>query len=193
MRRFYDRCIPPSTYRKYRRSQTAGIAAIMDPTFPMIVAFILLFAQVAQTPQVVQYGDYEITVPHGWTAQGVGRDASLKHATGASLLILNSRSTNDFSNFTVHMAEGVANPLGFATISKPRHFSNSNQEWFEYDIRGNRLADHRRILYRAIRTGSGLTEIIFESAEDRFDILLPEALSIASSLKSVPRKVRVRK
>ena len=159
----------------------------------MVVAFILFFAQVAQTPQVVRNGDYEITVPHGWTAKEVGNVASLKHTTGASLLVINSRSTKDFSGFTEHEAEGVANPLGFATISKPRHFSNSNQEWFEYDIRGNRLADHRRILYRAVRTPAGLTEIIFESAEDRFDILLPEALSIASSLKSVPRKVRVRK
>jgi hypothetical protein len=159
----------------------------------MVVAFILLFAQVTQSSQVLQNGDYEITVPHGWTADWVGSGSRLKHTSGASLQIINSRSTNDFRSFTERMAEGVANPLGFATISKPRHFSNSEQEWFEYDIRGNRLADHRRILYRAVRTHTGLTEIIFESAEDRFDILLPEALSIASSLKSVPRKVRVRK
>jgi hypothetical protein len=116
----------------------------------------------------------------------------IKHATGASLLVLNSRSTNDFGGFTEHAAERFANPLGFATIGKPRHFSNSNQEWFEYDIRGNRLADRRRILYLAVQSGTGLTETIFESAEDRFDVLLPEALSIASSLKSIPRKVRVR-
>ena len=159
----------------------------------MVVAFILLFAQVTQSPQVVQNGDYEITVPHGWRAEWVGRDSTLKHTSGASLQIINSRSTNDLSGFTERRAEGVANPLGFATISKPRHFSNSDQEWLEYDIRGIRLADHRRILYRAVKTHAGLTEIIFESAEDRFDILLPEALSVASSLKSVPRKVRVRK
>ena len=159
----------------------------------MVVALILLFAQVNQTPEVVRDGDYEITVPYGWKAERVGPNATLKHTTGATLLVLNSRSTGDFSRFTERMAEGVANPLGFATISKPRHFSNSDQEWFEYDIRGNRLADHRRILYRAVRTGTGLTEIIFESAEDRYDLLLPEALSIASSLKSVPRKIRVRK
>jgi hypothetical protein len=159
----------------------------------MVVAFILLLAQATQIPQVVQNGDYEITVPHGWTADWVGSGPRLKHTSGASLVIMNSRSTDDFSSFTNRMAEGVANPLGFAIISKPRHFSNSDQEWYEYDIRGNRLADHRRILYRAVRSHTGLTEIIFESAEDRFDILLPEALSIASSLKSVPRKVRVRK
>jgi hypothetical protein len=159
----------------------------------MVVAFILLFAQVSQSPQVVQNGDYEITVPHGWTAEWVGGNSWLKHTSGASLRIINSRSTNDFIGLTQRMAEGVANPLGFATISKPRHFSNSDQEWFEYDIRGNRLADHRRILYRAVKTHTGLTEIIFESAEDGFDILLPEALSVASSLKSVARKVRVRK
>ncbi len=158
----------------------------------MVVALILLFAQSTQSAQIVREGEYEITVPYGWTAERVGRDASLKHTTGASLTVINSRSTNDFRSFTERMAEGVANPLGFATISKPRHFSNSDQEWFEYEIRGNRLADHRKILYRAVRTRTGLTEIIFESAEDRYNILLPEALSIASSLKSVPRKVRVR-
>jgi hypothetical protein len=160
----------------------------------MILAFIFLFAQAqaAQAPRVLRDGGYEITVPHGWTAVEVGSLAMLKHATGASLLVVNSRTTNDFSGFTEHAAERVANPLGFATIGKPRHFSDSNQEWFEYDIRGNRLADRRRILYRAVRSGTGLTEIIFESAEDRFDVLLPEALSIASSLKSIPRKVRVR-
>ena len=166
------------------------------PQFPLIVAFILLFtqtAQVAPTPQVFREGDYEITVPHGWMADRFGRDATLKHITGASLIIINSQSTNNFDGFTTQAAERVANPLGFATISEPRHFRDSSQEWYEYDIRGNRLTDHRKILYRAVRTKTGLTQIIFESAEDRFDILLPEALSIASSLKSVPRKVRVRK
>jgi len=160
----------------------------------MILVFIVLFAQAqtAQSSKVVLNGDYEITVPYGWTAEMVSRDAKLKHATGASLLVVNSRSTNDFRGFTEHAAEGFANPLGFATIGKPRHFSDSNQEWVEYDIRGNRLADRRRMLYRAVRSRSGLTQIIFESAEDRFDVLLPEALSIASSLKSIPRKVRVR-
>src|SRR5437868_13385389 len=139
----------------------------------MVLTLILLFLQLPQPTQVVRTGDYEITVPHGWMAELVGRDAILKHTTGASLRIINSRSTTDFRGFTEHEAEGVANPLGFATISKPRHFSNSDQEWFEYDIRGKGLADHRKILFRAVRTRSALTEIIFESAEDRFDILVP--------------------
>jgi len=159
----------------------------------MVVAFVLLLAQVTQLPTVLQGGGYEITVPHGWTAQMVTRDARLVHVSGATLLVMTSHAGQRVDTLTQRTAEGLANPLGFATISKPRHFNNSDQEWFEYDIRGNRLTDHRRILYRAVRTTTGLTEIIFESAEDRFDALLPEALSIASSLKSVPRKVRVRK
>jgi hypothetical protein len=160
----------------------------------MILVFILLFqAQAAQAPKVVRHGDYEVTVPNGWTAVEVGGGVTmLKHATGASLLVLNSRLTNDFNDFTEHAAERVANPLGFARIGKPRHFSDSNQEWFEYDIRGNRLADRRRILYRAVRSRTGLTQITFESAEDRFDVLVPEALSIAASLKSIRRKVGMR-
>jgi hypothetical protein len=158
----------------------------------MVVAFIFLLAQIAQPPAVLQGGGYEITVPYGWTARMVTRDANLVHVSGATLMVMTSRGDQRVNNLIERTAEGLANPLGFATISKPRHFNNADQEWFEYDIRGNRLTDHRRILYRAVRTKTGLTEIIFESAEDRFDVLLPEALSIASSLKSVPRKVRVR-
>ena len=159
----------------------------------MVVAFILLLFQITQPPQVVRGGDYEITVPHGWTSERtLNRSFNLTHTTGASLRVLTSRSTRNFRSYAQGVAENLANPLGFETISTPQHFSNAEQEWYEYDIRGNRLTDHRRLLYRAIRTTTGLTEIIFENSEERFETLLPEAMSIASSLKLVPRKVRVR-
>ena len=159
----------------------------------MFAAFILLFAQLAQAPTVVKGYGYEVTVPYGWKALDVGPGVTrLEHTTGATLLIANSRPTREFNSVTHDAAERLANPLGFATIGEPRHFRDSSQEWFEYDIRGNRLTDRRRILYRAIRSKSGLTEIIFVSAEKRYNALVNEALSIASSLKSIPRKVRVR-
>ena len=159
----------------------------------MVVAFILLLAQLSQGPVVVQGLDYEISVPNGWKAQDVGNINRLEHVTGSTLLITRSRRPEQYQTDTHRTAERLANPLGFATIGEPRHFRDSKQEWFEYDIRGNRLANHRRILYRAIRNEDGWTEIIFESPENRYDALVSEALSIASSLKSIPRKVRVRK
>jgi hypothetical protein len=45
------------------------------------------------------------------------------------------------------------------------------------------VAAHRRILYRAIRNPkdpANVTEIIYENSEDRFNVLLTEAQSIAT-------------
>jgi hypothetical protein len=155
-------------------------------------ASLFLFLQLAQPPVVIQRFGYEITVPHGWTALMVSRDARLEHTTGATLTIRKSKLQEAFETVTYRATEVLANPLGFARIEKPRWFKDSAQEWMEVDIRGNRLTDHRRILYRAIQNRDELTEIIFESPENRFDALAPEALSIAASQKSVGGKVGMR-
>lgn len=157
-----------------------------------LLSYVFLSAQVAQPPTVIRGSDYEITVPYGWKALTVSGFARLEHSAGASLQITRPRPTEEFNSFVRRAAERLATPLGFAKIAEPRHFRDSSQEWFEYDIRGNRLSDRRRILYRAIRNESGLVEIVYENSEERFDVLLSEALSIASSWKSVPRKIRVR-
>ena len=86
-------------------------------------------------------------------------------------------------------------PLGFAKLGEPRHFKGATEEWVQYEIRGNRLTDHRRILYRAVRRGSGFFELVYENSEDRFDVLLTETQEIASSLQAIieappPRRVR---
>ena len=160
---------------------------------PALLSFIFLPGQLTQPPAVIRGGDYEITVPYGWKALEVSYGfARLEHSAGASLQISRPRPSEDFDSFVRRAAERLANPLGFAKIGEPRHFRDSKQEWVEYDVRGNRLSEPRRILYRAIRNATGLTEIVYENSEDRFDILVSEALSIASSLKSVPRKIRVR-
>jgi hypothetical protein len=158
------------------------------------LALVFVLFQVTQPPNVIRGYDFEITVPHGWKALEANANVSrLEHSSGATLLVTKSRPTEEFDRYTRRAVERLANPLGFARIGEPRRFRDSNQEWVEYDVRGNRLAERRRILYRAIRNESGLTEIVYENSEDRFDVLLSEALSIASSLKSIPRKVRVRK
>lgn len=156
----------------------------------LVVSLVL---QLVQQPAVIRGGDCEITVPYGWKALIVGCAAArLEHSAGASLRISRPRPSEDLDSFVGRAAERLATPLGFAKIAEPRHFRDSSQEWFEYDIRGNRLSERRRILYRAIRNESGLVEIVYENSEERFEVLLSDALSIASSLKSVPRKVRVR-
>ena len=76
-------------------------------------------------------------------------------------------------------------PLGFAKLSEPQHFKGTNEEWVQYEIRGNRQTEHRRILYRAFRRCSGLFELVYENNEDRFDQLLTEAQEIASSLQTI--------
>ena len=77
------------------------------------------------------------------------------------------------------------NPLGFAKLGEPRYFKDAHDEWVQYEIQGNRLADHRRILYRALRRDTGYFEIVYEASEDGFDVLLTEAQSIASSVQAI--------
>jgi hypothetical protein len=129
----------------------------------------------------------EIAVPQGWTVELYGVDLVLKHSTGASLRVVTNRRTEDLQGFAERAADGLAYPLGFAVISVPVHFSDAKEEWFQYEIRGNRLAEHRRILYRAIRnanSSSGVTEIVYENSEERFSVLLTEAQSIATQFLS---------
>jgi hypothetical protein len=76
-------------------------------------------------------------------------------------------------------------PLGFASLSDPHTFKDTHEEWIEYEIHGNRLADHRRLLYRAMRHDSSFYSIVYEAGEDQFDALLTDAHSIASSVQAV--------
>jgi hypothetical protein len=114
----------------------------------------------------------------------VGSDLRVTHATGASLLVIRSRRTQDLASYAQGAAEGWANPLGFARIGEPHHFSDASHESFEYEIHGNRLAERRRIFYRATRNSTGLVEIMYENNEARFDTLLTEVHSIVTQFLS---------
>ena len=86
-------------------------------------------------------------------------------------------------------------PLGFAKLGEPRFFKDSHDEWVQYEIVGNRLSDHRRLLYRALRRDTNFFEFVFEAGEDRFDLLLTEAQGIATSVQAIieappPRRAR---
>jgi hypothetical protein len=76
-------------------------------------------------------------------------------------------------------------PLGFAKLGEPKNYKDTHDEWVEYEIRGNRLSDHRRILYRALRRGASYYGIVYEASEQDYEALLTDAQYIASSVQAV--------
>ena len=124
-------------------------------------------------------------VPQGWRTLNGGGDVLLEHVSGASLLVRRIIQTKNLTDYAQQQAERVMYPLGFAKLGDPRFFKDVHDEWVQYEIRGNRLSEHRRILYRAFRRGASLFELVYENNEDRFDLLLTEAQEIASSLQTL--------
>jgi hypothetical protein len=139
----------------------------------------------APVPAPVRGDRFQIIVPQGWKTLNGGGDVLLEHTTGASLLIRRITQTKNLTDYAQQQAERVMNPLGFARLGEPRFFKDVHDEWVQYEIKGNRLADHRRILYRALRRDAGYFEFVYEASEDRFDGLLTEAQSIASSVQVI--------
>ena len=84
-------------------------------------------------------------------------------------------------------------PLGFATIGQPQSFKDIREEWIQYDIRGKRLTDDRRILYRLLRRDTNYFEFIYEASDEGFEKLLTEAQEIASSVQAIIEKPPVRR
>ena len=130
----------------------------------------------------------EFSVPQGWntiTFSPVYLD--IEHSSGATLRVGRRRLADNLQNFAARSADGIAYPLGFAEIGPPRHFVDGKKEWFQYEIRGNRMAAHRRILYRAMRDpddSASVIEMTYENSEDRFSVLLTEAQSITTQFLS---------
>ena len=155
----------------------------MDP----VKIFLLIFTafQVSQPATPVRGDRFQIAVPQGWKVLNACDDVILQHSSGASLLLLRAMATTRLEDFAEKQAERIMAPLGFAKLGEPQHYKNGNEEWVQYEIRGNRVAEHRRILYRVFRRGAGLFELVYESSEDRFDQLLTEAQEIASSLQTL--------
>ena len=152
-----------------------------------LILTLLAALQVAQAPEPAQVrGDrFQIIVPQGWKTLNGGDDVLLEHDSGASLLVRRITQTKNLTDYAQQQAERVMNPLGFAKLGEPRYFKDSHDEWVQFEIQGNRLADHRRILYRALRRDAGYFEIVYEASDDRFEALLTEAQSIASSVQAI--------
>jgi hypothetical protein len=150
-----------------------------------ILLLIFTTLQVSQPTTSVRGDRFQIAVPQGWKVLIAGNDIVLEHSSGASLLLLRATPASNLENFAERQAERIMAPLGFAKLAEPQHFKGANQEWVQYEIRGNRLDEHRRILYRAFRRGAGLFELVYENSDDRFELLLTEAQEIASSLQTL--------
>lgn len=160
-----------------------------------VIILFLFFAtvQASQPPASVRGDRFQIAVPQGWKTLTAGGDILLEHSTGASLLLRRVGPARNLNDFAQQQAERVMTPLGFAKLGEPQRFKGTNEEWVQYEIRGNRLSDHRRILYRAVHRGSSFFELVYENREDRFDVLLTEAQEIASSLQPLIETPPVRR
>jgi hypothetical protein len=158
-----------------------------------VIVLILAALQIAQpqaaqpttTPATARGDRFQIAVPQGWKILTAGSDVVIEHSTGASLLVLRTDPVKNLQEYALQQAERVMSPLGFAKLGDPRTFKDAHEEWIEYEIRGNRLADHRRILYRAMRRATAYYSIVYEAPEDEFEALLTDAQSIASSVQTV--------
>ena len=150
-----------------------------------ILVFILAIIQAAEPPVAVRGDRFQISVPQGWKILNSGGDVVLEHSSGASLLLLRANTTTNLNDFAERQAERIMTPLGFARLGEPQRYKGTNEEWVQYEIRGNRFAEQRRILYRAFRRGGGLFEFVYENSDEQFEVLLTEAQEIASSLQAI--------
>jgi hypothetical protein len=154
----------------------------------MLPWFLIAFfgvQQGGQTPSVIRTPTLQVMAPHGWEVREASSDIWLQHASGASLRVIRSRQGRNLERFAYEGVERIMRPLGFAKFEGPRSFKDSEGGSLQYEIRGNRLSERRRILYRAVQRKENVIEILYENSEDRFDILLSEAQGIASSLELV--------
>jgi hypothetical protein len=127
---------------------------------------------------------FQIYVPQGWRTLNDGGYVLLEHSSGASLLVQRIIKPNNLPDYAQRQAERIMLPLGFAKLGEPQSFKNGSDEWIQYEIRGNRLTAHRHILYRVLRRETGFFEVVYEAAEDQFDLLLTEAEGITSSVQA---------
>lgn len=145
------------------------------------------------TTASVRGDKFQILVPQGWKTLNDGGFVLLGHTSGASVLFQRASRAGSLSDFAQRQAERVMLPLGFATIGQPQSFKDIREEWIQYDIRGKRLTDDRRILYRLLRRDTNYFEFIYEASDEGFEKLLTEAQEIASSVQAIIEKPPVRR
>ena len=147
----------------------------------------------AAAPATVRGDRFQIAVPRGWKVLTSDADVVLEHTSGASLLIVRVEVTRNLSEYAQQQAERIMSPLGFPKLSEPRNYKDAHDEWVEYEIRGTRQADHRRILYRALHRGTAFYGVVYEASEDQYDALLTDAQSIVESMQNLIQSAPARR
>jgi len=152
----------------------------------MLALVALQTAQSAVPAAPTVRGDrFQLIVPQGWRTLSTGSYVLLEHSSGASLLFERIARPTSLADYAQHQAERIMTPLGFATLGEPRLFKDTHEEWVQYEIRGNRSTEHRRVLYRVLRRDTNFFEFVYEAPEDQFDVLLTDAQGIASSVQTI--------
>jgi hypothetical protein len=163
----------------------------------LLILSMLQNAQLPSTsaPPAIRGDRFQLIVPQGWRTLNDGGFVLLAHSSGASLLVERISKTANLAEYAERQAERVMAPLGFAKLGAPQGFKSDHDEWVQYEIRGNRLSEPRRLLFRAFRKDSNFFEFVYEAPEDHFDALLTEAQGIVTSVQATieappPRRPR---
>jgi hypothetical protein len=159
----------------------------------ILLSVLLQAAQIPAASPSARGDRFQLAVPQGWKTLNEGSYILLEHSSGASLLVQRVTRPTNLANYAQRQAERVMSPLGFAKMGEPRFFKDTRDEWVQYEITGNRLTDHRRILYRVLRRDTNFFESIYEARENQFDVLLTEAQGIASSVQTLMEAPPVRR
>ncbi|HLH30934.1 MAG TPA: hypothetical protein VKY31_06995 [Terriglobia bacterium] len=150
---------------------------------------ILALLQSTQAPalQAVRGDRFQVSVPQGWKVltSDTSGDVVLDHSSGASLLIIRVQPPKSLQDYAQDQAERIMAPLGFAKLGEPKYSKEGKDEFVEYQIRGNRLSEHRRILYRALHRGTAYYCIVFEAPEDQYEALVTDAQNVAASVEAL--------
>ena len=146
-------------------------------------------------PPAVRGDRFEIVVPQGWKTLNTGGFVLLQHESGASLLVQRIIRTANLTDYARRQAERIMAPLGFAKLSDSLHFKDTNEEWVQFEIVGNRISDPHQLVYRVLRRNTGFFESIYEAPQTHFAQLLTEAQGIVSSVQAIienppPRRPR---
>src|SRR5262249_29650650 len=128
---------------------------------------------------------YSVLIPHGWkVADRLAADIVLEHSSGATFSYNNVATRgSDLAAVAQLGVDRTMRPLGFASFGNPLQRKLNGYPAVQYEIHGNRLSEHRRVLYLAVQREDSFYEVIYENSESGFDLLLPEVEHIGASIE----------
>jgi hypothetical protein len=127
---------------------------------------------------------FGVLVPYGWKVDNLQTQSiQIEHTSGATFIFRSIRGKGDLETFAREGVDRVMMPLGFATFGDPLKRKVNGAPAIQYEIQGNRLSRHRKLLYIAIAREDGYYETIYENDETNFDQLVTDAERMAASIE----------